>query len=41
MTLALMEEDLGKELSCAVVRMLVMDYPRPDSHLQYFVAFRS
>jgi transcriptional regulator GlxA family with amidase domain len=35
MTLALIEEDLGRELSRAVARMLVVYYQRPGGQLQY------
>jgi transcriptional regulator GlxA family with amidase domain len=35
MTLALIEEDLGRELSRAVARMLVVYYRRPGGQLQY------
>jgi transcriptional regulator GlxA family with amidase domain len=35
MTLALIEEDLGRELSRAVARMLVVYYQRPGGQMQY------
>ena len=35
MTLALIEEDLGRELSRAVARMLVVYYRRPGGQMQY------